>query len=138
MDQANINEPEVIKTEHSPAGIATAPAASADTDNRQPKRSPVLPALFLLLIGGLIGFLIGRQSVAAPVVETAVSAPAAMAVDTVPEPLLDAADLPGSEAAPAAGSVQAGPTPASIAPETLRALGDPNAPVTIVEYSDYQ
>ena len=29
------------------------------------------------------------------------------------------------------------PTPASIEPRALTALGDPNAPVTIVEYSDY-
>jgi protein-disulfide isomerase len=29
------------------------------------------------------------------------------------------------------------PTPASIEPRTLTALGDPDAPVTIVEYSDY-
>ena len=138
MAQANINKPEASKIDSSPAVTAAASVESTDTDNRQPKQSPVLPALFWLLIGGLIGFLIGRQSVAAPVVESAVSAPTAMAVDTVPESLLDAADLPGSEAASAAGSVQAGPTPASIAPETLRTLGDPNAPVTIVEYSDYQ
>ncbi|MDT8307732.1 MAG: DsbA family protein, partial [Anaerolineae bacterium] len=42
---------------------------------------------------------------------------------------------PASNAAPAPLMV---PTPASIEARTLTALGDPDAPVTIVEYSDYQ
>ena len=39
------------------------------------------------------------------------------------------------EPAPAQPQV---PTPAAIEPRTQTALGDPNAPVTIIEYSDYQ
>jgi protein-disulfide isomerase len=44
-----------------------------------------------------------------------------------------------AQSTPVAVQPAAGPTPASIAPvETPLVLGDPNAPVTIVEFSDYQ
>ena len=44
-----------------------------------------------------------------------------------------AAQPAAQPAAPAAG-----PTPVSIPPREATAMGDPNAPVTIIEYSDYQ
>lgn len=47
---------------------------------------------------------------------------------------------PAVAAQPAAQPVApaSAPTPVSIAPREVTAMGDPNAPVTIIEYSDYQ
>lgn len=64
-------------------------------------------------------------------VRTPSSQPAPAATD---EPA--AADSPDAAAADPLDIVV--PTPASIEPRALTALGDPDAPVTIVEYSDYQ
>ncbi|MGB3717249.1 MAG: DsbA family protein, partial [Candidatus Promineifilaceae bacterium] len=44
----------------------------------------------------------------------------------------------GVAAEDASDLVPVTPTPANIASETLTTMGDPNAPVTIVEFSDYQ
>jgi protein-disulfide isomerase len=51
---------------------------------------------------------------------------------------LAAATTPGSETAVNNIAPSTGPTPASIAPETIKTLGDLDAPLTIVEFSDYQ
>ncbi|GAB4194851.1 MAG: hypothetical protein OHK0022_11220 [Roseiflexaceae bacterium] len=45
-------------------------------------------------------------------------------------------EAPPRSAAPDRPTAQ--PTAASLAVDTRRALGDPNAPITIVEYSDFQ
>jgi protein-disulfide isomerase len=88
-------------------------------------------ALFFFIIGGLVGWTLGRQ--AAP------SSPQANGPVTVNANPLAAATTPGSETA-VNNSIapSTGPTPASITPETIKTLGDPDAPVTIVEFSDYQ
>ncbi|MGH2536034.1 MAG: thioredoxin domain-containing protein [Candidatus Promineifilaceae bacterium] len=102
--------------------------------------STVLPALFLFLIGAVLGYLLGRQSALPTPSETAANLPGATAISAAPGAgLTPAAALPGaSSLTPAFSSILAGPAPATISPEPLRTLGDPNAPVTIVEFSDYQ
>ena len=85
-----------------------------------------------LLFGGFIGWAIGRQS------GLAQAQPSSVAVSESPI-LVTATALPTSEAEePEANRVALGPTPASILPAPDRTLGDVNAPVTIVEFSDYQ
>ena len=108
------------------------------SDSRQNNQRPLLfPALLLLLIGGVIGYFIGRQSVN-PGAETAVNP--GLAVTPTLSIASDSPDtnLLGNNAGTSQNSGQVLPTPASITPDTVRTLGDPNAPVTIVEYSDYQ
>lgn len=113
----------------------TGSEASPPSDSLPAHRgSLLLPALLLLLVGGLIGYLIGRQSVNQPTAEPTAAEPAANAVA---EPVL-ATTSPNNTTSPAFSSAPVGPTPASITPETLRTMGDPNAPVTLVEFSDYQ
>lgn len=134
MNQTDMTEPEISGQDESETAVAAESPISASSPEH--RGSLLLPALLLLLVGGLVGYVIGRQSVAPPVTETAVNpliiAPTADA--TAPA----ATNLLNNDASSPFGSAPAGPTPASITPETLRALGDPNAPVTIVEFSDYQ
>ncbi len=88
--------------------------------------------LLALLIGGIGGWLIGRQSGLGEEKTAASVAAASQKAST------DTA-LPTVEAAASEiNTIALGPTPVSIQPETERTLGDPNAPVTIVEFSDYQ
>lgn len=88
-------------------------------------------ALFFFIIGGLVGWTLGRQ--AAP------SSPQANGPVAVSDSPLAAATTSGSETAVTNNlAPSTGPTPASIAPETIKTLGNPDAPVTVVEFSDYQ
>ncbi len=89
--------------------------------------------IFLALLVGVIGgWLIGRQSGVSEQKTTASAAADNQIVVT-------ATALAAVEAAALEINTAAlGPTPASIQPETKRTLGDPNAAVTIVEFSDYQ
>ncbi len=96
------------------------------------KSQPLLMwAVFFLIIGGLVGWTLGRQ--AAP------SSPQANSPITVNDNTLAAATTPGSETAVTNNlAPTTGPTPASITSETIKTLGNPDAPVTVVEFSDYQ
>lgn len=128
MTPPDVTEPETTWADDSESShpLESPVSASLPVD----KASLLLPALLLLLVGGLIGYLIGRQSAAGVVAETAVSTIA---------PTAPAGGGPGNNSTdPAFSSAPDGPKPATIIPETLRTLGDPNAPVTIVEFSDYQ
>lgn len=138
MNQTDVTEPETSWLEESETAI---PVESPAVDSLlESKGSLLLPALLLLLVGGLIGYVIGRQSVAQPATETAVN-PFTTTVPTVDVAIATvpaAVNLLNNDTSSSFSSAPAGPTPASITPEMLRALGDPNAPVTIVEFSDYQ
>jgi len=83
--------------------------------------------IFAILVSGSVGFLIGRQTSGAEVVEKISGDEVAVASTNISIATEDFPDV-----APAA------PTPAPMASETLTTMGDPNAPVTIVEFSDYQ
>lgn len=95
------------------------------------ERSFLLPAILLLLVGGLIGYVMGRGSTGTAQSEIAANAAVATAVPitTIVDNIVDDS---------AASLIPAGPTPVSILPETLRTMGNPGAPVTLVEFSDYQ
>lgn len=105
-------------------------------------RTVQYPALvFFLVLGALL--LAGCGPAAVPEQDDGgllVERPGSLAVEpeTVrPEsaaPAGEEADVAGGEAAPLPVFV---PTPAAIESRPLTALGDPDAPVTIVEYSDY-
>jgi protein-disulfide isomerase len=88
-------------------------------------------ALFFFIIGGLVGWTLGRQ--ATP------SSPQANGPVAVNDNPLAAATIPGSETAVNDSiAPSTGPTPASITSETIKTLGNPDAPVNVVEFSDYQ
>lgn len=112
MEQEQISEP------------ANEEGSETDEFNRTAP-SPWLAIILAILVSGLVGFLIGRQTAGAGTAEQSVGGEAtevAAVVDTVIE---DAPD-----------PVPAAPTPAPIASETLTTMGDPDAPVTIVEFSE--
>lgn len=135
MNQTNVTEPETTWQDESESPPSIEPPVSGTSSEH--KGSLLLPALLLLLVGGLDGYVIGRQSVARPATETAVN-------PLIIAPTVDAATATAginpfdNDAGSSLSVAPIGPTPASMTPETLRALGDPNAPVTIVEFSDYQ
>lgn len=135
MDHLESSETDEVQ----PGEIEMSSENEAVTSESSPnnQRPLLFPALLLLLVGGVIGYFVGRQS-ATPGIETAVNPGLA-----VTPTLAIASDSSGTNLLDNnAGSSQSSglvlPTPVSIAPETVRTLGDPNAPVTIVEYSDYQ
>ena len=85
-----------------------------------------------LLVGVFIGWVIGRQSLPAQGITAA--APAANSAIVEPATALPIVENEASSV----NNVAAGPTPAALLLETRRTLGDPNAAVTVVEFSDYQ
>jgi len=99
------------------------------------KGSLLLPALLLLLVGGLIGYVIGRQSVNQAAVEPAAAGPAANAIAAP----VSATTSPNNNTstAPTSVPVPAG-QPVTVPLSNEPAMGSPDAPITIVEYSDFQ
>jgi protein-disulfide isomerase len=95
-----------------------------------------------LLVGGFIGWVIGRQSGSVPEQGSAAAAAnAPIVVTTTPlaaDEIVESELITGEASEAEVQTVAVGPTPASILPESDRVLGDSNAPVTIVEFSDYQ
>ena len=85
-----------------------------------------------LIFGGFVGWVIGRQT--APAIGKPADFVAADRQIVETAPISPTAETTESERT----TVTLGPTPVSIRPETRRTLGDPDAPVTIVEFSDYQ
>lgn len=135
MDQTNAAESETTwQDESDPSASVESPVSGNSPEH---KGSLLLPALLLLFVGGLIGYVLGRQSVVPLTSETAVNLP-------ITTPTVDAAATTATinpfnnDASSSLSAASMGPTPASITPETLRTMGNPNAPVTIVEFSDYQ
>ena len=100
---------------------------SADDKRGNTRLIPWFGLIIAVLLSGSIGFLIGRQSGEADASELAALGEAAVATVVVRP---DEEDI--SVSAPEV------PTPVSISAETTTTMGDPNAPVTIVEYTDYQ
>jgi protein-disulfide isomerase len=112
-------------------------------------------ALLFFIIGGVGGWYLGRQSVTVPELiasESATINQEAIAAQGERATLLPSPTIvsDGENAGistptnapptnpPANTDNPALPTPASLSPETFTTMGDPNAPVTIVEFSDYE
>lgn len=124
-------------TERESQDSYTPPSGTFEPTETAPPRSFLLPALFFLLIGGLVGWVMGRQSAVQPGAEPAAQTialvtPQSTAAEPTSVTTGEQLDTGLNSLAPA------GPTPVSITSDGLRAIGDPNAPVTIVEFSDYQ
>jgi protein-disulfide isomerase len=100
---------------------------SAADEAKDTELSPWFWVILAILVSGSVGFLIGRQTAGTEVVEQVSGDEAAVASTNIGIVTEDSPDV-----APAA------PTPASLASEATTTMGDPNAPVTIVEFSDYQ
>ena len=100
---------------------------SADDKRGNTRLTPWFVLIIAVILSGFIGYLIGRQSGEADASELAALGEAAVATVVVRP---DEEDI--SVSAPEV------PTPASLSAETTTTMGDPNAPVTIVEYTDYQ
>ncbi len=101
-----------------------------NTEQSERSQPLMLWAMFFFIIGGLVGWSVGRGTApaqnSAPTASDSNAVAAATTVESDPVTAVNSS------------SVQSIPTPVSITPETIRTLGDPNAPVTIVEFSDYQ
>ena len=100
---------------------------SANDDPVNSNLSPLFGIVLAILVSGFVGFLIGRQTVGAETVEQ-ISAAGPDISTTIAGIAVE--DVSGVDSAVL--------TPAAIASEMLTTMGDPNAPVTIVEFSDYQ
>jgi protein-disulfide isomerase len=107
--------------------------ASEESDSEDERENRVWQWILIgLLIGGIGGFLLGRQSGLAQETTSA-----SAAVDSQID--VSATTLPAAEGSEFETSgIALGPTPVGIQPEMVRTLGDPDAPVTVVEFSDYQ
>lgn len=145
-DQMELEEetrPVELEEETKPLAFEEEPVTSVNWE--APPRLALPQIIALLLIGGVVGWFLGRQSVRPPVTEVMANAAieaTAVAVATegdAPTAVPTTIPLLTDDASSSAASiVPVGPTPATISPETVRVMGDPNAPVTIVEFSDYQ
>ncbi|MEW5987326.1 MAG: thioredoxin domain-containing protein [Chloroflexota bacterium] len=142
-----MSETELENQEIEPAGQPELPDQAQMTSNsRTPTagRPNLLWTLFIFVIGGLVGWAIGRESAAGSTTSAitnpiVVATPAAVVTEPTAVAGLPTAPAAASNSSQLAASIApAGPTPATIRPETLRTMGDPDAPVTIVEFSDYQ
>jgi protein-disulfide isomerase len=105
--------------------------SDVEIQSEQQSKSPslIVLAVIIFVMGGLLGWVIGRQSALQgddSVIIEANQLPTAAAPRIEPETTVNNVAEPIR------------PTPANISPETIKTLGDPSAPVTIVEFSDYQ
>ena len=129
----------------------------------------VMVSLIALLVGGGIGWMVGRQSKSEIVVDAISSAasniadtPSVLDADTPPPVLetgltspddapsegetiensgggaIEIVDTTAVDTIPNENEAYPLPTPTFIEPELVTVMGDPNAPVTIVEFSDYE
>jgi hypothetical protein len=141
MDQSSIEIKEADNdnpTSEEPNSMETDEAeidgpASEESDSEDERENRVWQWILIgLLIGGIGGFLLGRQSGLAQETTSA-----SAAVDSQID--VSATTLPAAEGSEFETSgIALGPTPVGIQPEMVRTLGDPDAPVTVVEFSDYQ
>jgi len=118
MDQVRVSSP----SDEEP------PIANEPTNTRM---SPWFGIILAILFAGFAGFMIGRLTAEAEVSAMVANGEKAIATTAAPT-------VVGVAAEDTSDVVSDVATPASIGSETLTTMGDPNAPVTIVEYSDYQ
>ncbi len=134
--------------------IATTPAAPSATPPAAPAQNPINLVLFgtLMLVVGMLAGYFGRPLITQAVSDQALRDSGAAVAEPAPAdaPASDpsAADAgTGSADAPATGEQGAVPTPTDadmqqlmtfLVDNTRHFKGDPNAPVTIIEFSDFQ